>query len=263
MTRRAWAPAALLGVGLLLNVLGLLGLYQAPRLRTDVRSPGWGGPGVGLVVRDAWPAPGEAVRLRAAAWGGLRVGVVDGRVRVAGVEVDRATGRGAWWGDEIVSRRGTSSDEVELRVPIPADAPLGVPIPVEVELSWVQATDSEPLGFVNESRAAALRVELTPADPAARWLGRARVALLPLLALAVVWRLARPLYLLAEAHFLDQTVLTALGCLSLGVAALGYWVFAWPIARSFGAPEHLDVVLAALFIALPMGRFFWLERKPR
>lgn len=261
VSRAAWAPGALLGVGLALNVLGLLGIYEAPRLRADVRSPGWGGPGMGVQVLDPFPSPGEAVRLRAMAWGELRTGIADGRVRLRGVEVDQGSGAGARWGNELLEQRGTASDELLLGLVVPADAPVGVPIPVEVELSWVQAVSTESLGFTNQGGAGALRFELVPTDSRGRWLGRLKAAALPLLALVVVWRLAAGLHRLAKAHATHEALLTGLGCLTLGVGALGYWAFGWPLARAAGSPPSLDLVLTGVFIALPVGRFFWLDHR--
>lgn len=293
MKRPAWIPGAVFAVGFALNLLGLLSLYEAPRLRADVRGAGWGGPGMGLVLRDAWPAPGERARVTAVAWGGLRVGIEEGRVRLPGVAApedplpatpegsfalpgaaarprdDRgpvvfaATGQGATWGDTLVGQRGAAADEVELVVPIPPDAPLGVPVPVVVELDWVAAQSSEALGFTDEHGGGALRFELTPASPSERWLGRARAAVLPLVALGLMWRLAGSLFRLTRAYGEDQTLLVGLGGLALGIGVLGYWVFAWPLARAFGAPPTLDVVLAVVFIGVPVARFLVLDHRDR
>jgi hypothetical protein len=206
-------------------------------------------------------APGDTLPLEVSTRSGYRSGISVVRLFV-GDKQETIEGRGAHWGYSI-SSKGSSEDEQDVELKIPADAKPG-PLPVSIVVEYVSAQAAGNRTYENVADADEIDFTLEVGTSGNRTFARALLVARGVGALAVV---AALLYVVSlrlgrrkvardagGGSNVDMNLAAAAFLLAMvGIGYLGYWAFALPTVRGLMTSSALlRYVLVALWFAIPV-----------
>jgi hypothetical protein len=203
-------------------------------------------------------AAGDIVPLNVEVRGGREAGIRSVTIYI-GDQKSAARGHGAYWGG-VISGRGGGTDDLDMDLKVPADAPAG-PLPVSVVIEFVTADNSGPGTFTETPRAEDVDFTLEVTTPGTRtwsrvlWTLRGVAGFLVLCCL-VVWGAFEVGRRRPDASIDRSVPARAAPMLAIiGVVAIclvGYVVAVQPLARGLMLGMHVVryALLALWFVAV-------------